>query len=326
MAKKTYTPEEYQAKLDKKAEKRKRFYAVFFKVFALALGCAMVYTSTVIAYKKVGTGSEATETPAGVTSTTEEEVDIDWGDDGSSDSADADDGSGSGEEAGNNGSGEGSGEGSGSANTDSSDKGLTTPKAQYDYFVKSFNNVKTKAKSVNNYWKKGSNYQSIVDAGGNALIESAGRGLMSSLLKEEEPTDAVYSGDDIKTYFPPAGATCNLKTSDIKAISCKEEGDYYIISITLKNEVDPTAGSGVGSVGSIITRQSIEEPIANVPILNSLEPSCAYENVKCEAKIEKATGNMVDYYVDLPLILTMSSSSKDYRIGLKFEERWSVEY
>ena len=72
----------------------------------------------------------------------------------------------------------------------------------------------------------------------------------------------------------------------------------------------------------MLTKESIQDPIKDVPIINSLEPNCDYHATTAEAKIEKSTGNLVEYYFDLPMYLFMG----DYSVGLGFEEWWTVAY
>ncbi|MGN0569228.1 MAG: hypothetical protein ACI4N4_01835 [Candidatus Fimenecus sp.] len=312
MAKKTYTPEEYKAKIEKKKAKHKNFFDTLIKSTALFVGCALVFSATVIAQKRLD--NTAVAAPVGTTSGEKEsEKAMNFGtpDNGSSTDTPA-----NGDNAGNN---EGS-QGSESNSPDAQSSPVATPKAQYEYFMKSFTNVKKTAKSATVYKKEGSNYQGIAEAGAFSSVLS---GLMNSLLKSEEPNE-TYTGDDIMANFPPSGTTCDLKTSNIKSIQCKEEGDYYIITITCVKETNPTAGKGVGAIGSIITRQQIMDPISGIPGLKNLDPTCSYENVNCEAKIEKATGNMVHYYIDLPLIL--SFEKQGFRVGLEFKEWWNIEY
>ena len=109
--------------------------------------------------------------------------------------------------------------------------------------------------------------------------------------------------------------------SDIKVL-LKEEGDYYIITVVVKGAVNPNAGEKVGAVASVLTKQSIQDPIKDVPVINSIEPKCDYKDTTAIAKIEKSTGNLVEYYFDLPMILFMDS----YEIGLGFEEWWTAAY
>lgn len=315
MAKKTITPEEYKAKLEKKAVKRGKFSDAFLKALALFLACATVYSTTAMANKKLAAAQGVSKSEDTALDIDADIEDIDWGDD-STDGSASSDSSTDGAETGDSSTSEGA----------TNENPLSTKSAQLNYFIASFTGVKKDATQVVLNKKKGSNYQGIVDAGGSSIIESAGKSLMSSLLKEEVPEENTFTGDAIMTNFPPAGVTCNLKKDDVKSFDFKEEGDYYVVTVVLLKEVNPKQGYGVGSIASILTKESIQDPIKDVPIINKLEPECAYENVSCTAKIEKSTGKMVEYYVDMPLILSMKSSSTTYRVGLEFEEWWTISY
>lgn len=308
MAKKIYTPSEYREKLEMKAKKRDSFYNCFTKTAAVLLGCAIVFSSTVIAYKRVntkapvyiqGTENMIDENTTMVTQSGESTTVTDGSNQTSSNAQTE----------------------SNSAQQSTENKPLATPLAQYEYFVKSFNNVKTNAKSVNNYRKKAVNYKDIAEAGAFSGVLSS---LMDRFLKEEVLEDAQYQGAEIKKFFPPAGETCHLEKKDVASVSCKEEGNYYIITIKAKNERNPKAGYGVGSIASIISREQIMDPIKNIPGLRNLDPTCDYENVSCVAKIEKSTGNMVDFMFDMPLILTFEK--QNFKIGLQFFEWWQINY
>lgn len=304
MAKKQLTPEQYKAKIEKKAEKRKKFATVFLKTIAVCVAIVIVYSATSVAFTRIGLATVLKNKT--FTVNTQQQ---------------------------NNNSGSSQNNGSDNqapANPDDSNTDnqggeaatvMTSKTMQFDLFVKAFSGVKTNAKSVTQVKKNAYNYNEHVDAGGNIVIESAGKGLMGSLLKAEE-TNVTYSGADIAANFPPSGATCGLTKDDIKSIDCKEEGNYYIITVVVKPAKNPKAGEKVGAVASILTKESIQEPIKDVPIINSLEPNCDYQATTAEAKIEKSTGNLVEYYFDLPMLLYMG----DYSVGLGFEEWWTVAY
>lgn len=310
MAKKQLTPEQYKAKAEKKAVKRKKFAGIFFKTAALCLAGAIAYSTTAMAFIKIDRatkaqvvvsdgGNSSSTTP---TSTPVQTPTVDWN------------------------------EGTASTDASSTDKDkadsekkeatvMTSTTMQFDLFTKALKGVKTNAKSVTQTKKNAYNYDEHVDAKGNVLVESAGRGLMSSLLKPED-TNLTYTGADIAANFPPAGATSGLTKDDVQSIECKEDGNFYIITVVVKGSVNPTAGQSVGAVASILTKESIQDPIKNIPVLNSLTPKCDYKATTAEAKIEKSTGNLVEYYFDLPMYLYMN----DYSIGLGFEEWWTVAY
>lgn len=304
MAKKQLTPEQYKAKIEKKAEKRKKFATVFLKTIAVCVAIVIVYSATSVAFTRIGLATVLKNKTFTVNTQQQNNNSGSSQNNGSNNQAPAipDD-----------------------SNTDNQGGEaatvMTSKTMQFDLFVKAFSGVKTNAKSVTQVKKNAYNYNEHVDAGGNIVIESAGKGLMGSLLKAEE-TNVTYSGADIAANFPPSGATCGLTKDDIKSIDCKEEGNYYIITVVVKPAKNPKAGEKVGAVASILTKESIQEPIKDVPIINSLEPNCDYQATTAEAKIEKSTGNLVEYYFDLPMYLYMG----DYSVGLGFEEWWTVAY
>ena len=299
MAKVQLTPEQYKAKLEKKVEKRKRFTKFFLGAIAICVAIAVVYSASTVAYTRIGLSTMIKKPVTNVnnqlpgqseeptTSPLEDPLEDPKEDQGEEQKVDV----------------------------------MTSKTMQFDLFVKAFNGVKTNAKSVTQLKKNAYNYDEHVNAGGNMIIESAGKALMGSLLKAEE-TNVTYSGADIAGNFPPSGATCGLTKDDIKSIDCKEEGDYYIITVVAKPAKNPKAGEKVGAIATILTKESIQEPIKDIPIINSLEPNCDYHATTGIAKIEKSSGNLVEYYFDLPMYLYMGN----YSVGLGFEEWWTVAY
>lgn len=304
MAKKQLTPEQYKAKTEKKAEKRKKFASIFFKAIAVCVAIVIVYSATSVAFTRIGLATVLKNKTFVVNSQSQ----------GNS--------FGSNQNVDNNNQTPAI---PGDSNTDNQGGEaatvMTSKTMQFDLFVKAFTGVKTNAKSATQVKKNAYNYDEHVDAGGNPIIEGAGKGLMGSLLKAEE-TNVTYTGADIAGNFPPSGATCGLTKDDVKSIDCKEEGDYYIITVVVKPAKNPKAGEKVGAVATILTKESIQEPIKDVPIINSLEPNCDYQATTAEAKIEKSTGNLVEYYFDLPMYLYMG----DFSVGLGFEEWWTIAY
>ena len=305
MAKKQLTPEQYKAKAEKKAEKRKKFASIFFKAIAVCVAIVIAYSATSVAFTRIGLATVVKNTTITVNAPAQNNNSNAYWNDGADDNQtpaipnDSNTGNQSGETA----------------------TVMTSKTMQFDLFVKAFKGVKTNAKSATQVKKNAYNYDEHVDAGGNPIIEAAGKGLMGSLLKAEE-TNVTYTGADIAGNFPPSGATCGLTKDDIKSIDCKEEGGYYIITVVVKPAKNPKAGEKVGAVASVLTKESIQDPIKDVPIINSLEPNCDYHATTAEAKIEKSTGNLVEYYFDLPMYLYMG----EFSVGLGFEEWWTIAY
>ena len=304
MAKKQLTPEQYKAKAEKKAEKRKKFASIFFKAIAVCVAIVIVYSATSVAFTRIGLATVLKNKTFVVNSQSQgnnfgsnQNVDNNTQTPAIPDDSNTDN------------------QGGETATV------MTSKTMQFDLFVKAFKGVKTNAKSATQVKKNAYNYDEHVDAGGNPIIEAAGKGLMGSLLKAEE-TNVTYTGADIAGNFPPSGATCGLTKDDIKSIDCKEEGGYYIITVVVKPAKNPKAGEKVGAVASVLTKESIQDPIKDVPIINSLEPNCDYHATTDKAKIEKSTGNLVEYYFDLPMYLYMG----EFSVGLGFEEWWTIAY
>ena len=318
MAKVQLTPEQYKEKSEKKAAKRKRFTSFFFGAVALCVAIVLAYSATSIAYTRIGYASMVRYPSTNVNNNnnnsvnTDNDSNVNWDDNSTNTDTPSTDSNDTPSADTNN-----------TPSTDSNTGAdvMSSKTMQFDLFVKAFNGVKTNAKSVTQLKKNAYNYDEHVNAGGNFIIESAGKALMGSLLKPEE-TNVTYSGADIAANFPPSGATCGLTKNDIKSIDCKEEGNYYVITVVVKGAVNPTAGKQVGAVATILTKESIQDPIKDVPIINSLEPKCDYKETTAIAKIEKSSGNLVEYYFDLPMYLFMG----DYSVGLGFEKWWTVAY
>ena len=290
MAKKPLTVEEYKAKVETKKAKREKFFNAFAKVVAFCLAIALVYSSTFWAYKKINSagtaGGQVTNEPATEAPTAP-------------------------------------------AGAWDKSEGVENWYGQMKLFVTAFTGVKNNAKEVTFIKEIGSNYNGIVEAG---ALSSIGKSLMDSLLKETEKNEVWTDSAAIMAGFPPENTTCNFDVDNpdhqaqIQEIIFKEEGDYYIITVKFNPETNPTQGYGVGSISGVITYESIKEPIKDIPVVNSLEPTCNYENVLGTAKIEKSTGNMVEYYMDMPLVLVMSGSGSEYKVGLRFEKWFTMKY
>ena len=308
MAKVQLTPEQYKAKTEKKVEKRKRFTKCFLGAIAICVAIAIAYSASTVAHTRIGLSTMVQKPATNVNAQTPSDTDsnVDWND---SNTPSTDDNTPS-ADSNNNGQ-----------QGDTAATVMTSKTMQFDLFVKALNGVKTNAKSATQLKKNAYNYDEHVDAGGNSIIEGIGKALMGSLLKEEE-TNVTYTGADIAANFPPSGATCGLTKDDVKSIECKEEGDYYVITVVVKGTKNPKAGEKVGAVATILTKESIEEPLKQYG-LTGLTFDCDYKETTAIAKIEKDSGNLVEYNFDLPLYLYVDGK---YSVGLGFEEWWTIAY
>lgn len=198
-----------------------------------------------------------------------------------------------------------------------------------ELYNKALNNAKASAKNVVRVKDGATNYKGIAEAGGLSDAASTLMGMFMVGSREEiqaknEPWE--------KEKLPPEGANAGLAESGIKSAECKEEGDYYILTITGNDEVNPQSGGpGVGSLCGVIQEQTITGSISAVPGLSLSNISIAYENVTTTAKIEKSTGNLVALTIDAPCILSLSAkllvvSIDNARVGIGVYTEYTIAY
>ncbi len=207
---------------------------------------------------------------------------------------------------------------------------LDTKEEQLAYFVNSFNVVKENAASATYVGSKVYNYNNYIYI--NPVIEamepSIRDELTSSFSDELDTSNSVtIYGEDIASSFPPAGGTCGLTMSDVSNISFTEDGDYYIVEISVKGKKNPARYESAGNVASIATKEDFEAEMTEED-LEMMSIDCDYQTAVAKAKIEKSTGNMVAYNVDYPMLMAMNVTGmgKVTEVGMGLYEEWTVAY
>lgn len=218
------------------------------------------------------------------------------------------------------------------------DNPLDTKVEQLAYFVKSFNGVKENAITATNVNTKVYNYNDYVyihpvvkaayelkaEEGAPSLEEQ----LTASFSDELIPVNKTYEGKEaIASAFPPVGGTCNLTTNDISGISFTESGEYYVVEVKVKGKFNPTRYESVGNVASVVLKENFEAEMSPEN-LEKMSIDCDYKEAVATAKIEKSTGNMVEYSVDYPMIMVMNMTGigNAVSIGMGFYEDWTITY
>ena len=202
---------------------------------------------------------------------------------------------------------------------------------QFKMFVDSFNGVKENASSVTLVTVNV--YESEPYSGPNEFKEDYEAMLQESV--GEQVVNQTYTGADIETSFPPVGATCNLTYADVKDFKVTETENYYEISFKVKGETNPTRGKGVGAVATIVTKEELESSMKNEidPNMSDedfrkiMKVKSRYNDVTVKATIDKATGNMIEYYVDTPYVMEMNMAEiLKMNIGIGTAEKWKIAY
>lgn len=220
---------------------------------------------------------------------------------------------------------------------DAEDKPLDTKEEQLAYFINSFNGVKENASAATLEYNKVYNYNDyvyinpILEGMYNATLEPGAPSMKEELVAgfsdELIEVNKTYTGEELATAFPPAAGTCNLKMSDVSNISFTESGEYYIVEMTVKGKMNPSRYESIGNVATIVTKEDFEAEMSPED-LEKMSTDCNYQDAVVKAKIEKTTGNMVEYSVDYPMIMIMNITGlgKAVEIGMGFYEEWAIAY
>ena len=325
MAKKVLTPEEVQAKMEKKSAKRKIFFGTFTKALAFFLAIAMAYSLATIAFTPV-TAPAGTAVQGGQQSGGES---TDGGDDmfDSGESSTPSDGgesstpSDGGESSAPSGSGESSApSGSGENSTPSGNQQSSQP-SKADV-AKALNDATSKAAKASYHWSRVAEYTKDI-----ALNPSWATGMVDGIIKavdENASLNSVVGGfldigskeADIVKGAAPEGMKEKylLKATSITAddiASYRVEGNKYMIQI--KNTQNPQSGSALDhATNDYITVKEVNDSIASVTTAISVKDSSQlnYSSIAIVATIEdgKLTNMKVSYNFSATLDLSIGAS------------------
>ncbi len=192
------------------------------------------------------------------------------------------------------------------------------------------NNAKSKSSSIIRVKDGAINYNGIVKAGN---LSSVGETLMGMFMVGSEadiqPTNEPWTAEKL----PPENAQAGLQESGVAKADCNEDGDFYVLTITGKNETNPKSGGpGVGSLCGVIEESTITGSISSVPGLELNNISIAYENVTVVAKVDKSTGNLVNLQINAPCILSLDAkvpllgSIDGAQVGIQVITEYSIAY
>ncbi len=205
---------------------------------------------------------------------------------------------------------------------------------QLKIFVDSFNNVKKSAKSATRASTQTYNYDNYFKA--DATFEelyklvSDGADIKEDFLSEfdNEPSKPqTFLNEDIAKNFPPVGGACALKVTDVSDFVFSETNEYYTVSFKVKGKKNPSRYEGVGNVASIVTKEDLEKELIGEEGLAGINVDCDYKYALVKAKIDKSTGNMLEYSVDTTVIISIKMGEMGMEYGMGFVETWEkIEY
>ena len=191
-------------------------------------------------------------------------------------------------------------------------------------FNESANKIKTDAtKVVKNYEKRITNRDKTVIP---AAVEGMAEDMLSSLMKDDEKPSVYATREDIVNNYlvPEQNYVSKLQAKDVAKATIKDTGSTYEIYLKLKNQTNPTAGVGVGSVCDVIEAHEVAE---DAPFVDKFTTD--YYNCEVKATIDKATGKVVHTTYRTPLVLNITVSmfgKHDISAGFTFEKDYDITY
>lgn len=192
------------------------------------------------------------------------------------------------------------------------------------YFNTSVNKVKPIAKKVvKNYEKRTVNEDKVVFPAG---LESAAEKMMASFMKDDNDPIVYETREDITNEFivPNQYYSSRLKSEWVKSATLTDKGEQYIVYIKLRDQENPTAGNGIGSVCDVIEVAEVAEKASFVERFTA-----DYYNCEITATIDKASGNVVHIRYITPVALEMTVNmfgTHDASVGFTFEKDYTITY
>ena len=210
-----------------------------------------------------------------------------------------------------------------SVETENQDDAFKTPEEMVEYFNNCANKVKTDATEVVKNFEK----RQVGDLVVPDLLQSLAETLLKENMKDDTDPIVYSTKEDIRENFlvPSQDYVSCLKAEYAETISYKDNGNEYEFYIKLKDEKDPRAGSGVGSICDVIETHEVAEKAPSI----LQEFSTNYYNCEVTATIDKATGRVTHIVYSTPLTLNVVVSmlgTHTASVGFTFIKDYTITY
>ncbi|MBQ8783040.1 MAG: hypothetical protein IJZ57_04635 [Clostridia bacterium] len=207
---------------------------------------------------------------------------------------------------------------------DAENYAMTSVAEIVSYFNTSVNKIKPTAKKVVKNYEKRTFHEDKTDI--PDAIESVAEGMVSSMMGDDTEPIVFATKEEIEANFivPEQSYSSKLESSWVKSASCKDNEKEYVVSISLKDHKNPTAGNGVGAVCDVIETHEVANKVSFVEEFSTL-----YYNCEIVATIDKATGNVVHINYKTPLLLNMTVNLLGTHSGViafTFEKDYTITY
>ncbi len=207
-----------------------------------------------------------------------------------------------------------------SSSTNSTAKKPETVAQIVEYFNTNGNRVKTEAtKVVKNYEDR-----EVGEIVASATLKTLAGGIMESAFKDDtEPTVYATREEIVENFQVPKQSYVSVLTAnDVAEANCVDNGNQYVITIRVKDEINPVTGKGVGAAFDIIEASEFKEKAPSF----IKDFSTEYKNCVVKAVFDKTTNRMVSANYMVRLTLRVSTNNEDGSVGLSFEKDYTITY
>ncbi len=193
-----------------------------------------------------------------------------------------------------------------------------------ELFNKSANRIKPEASKITKNFER-----RIVDKDKLVVpksLQSAADSLLDTFMKDDTDPIVYATREEINAeYLVPGQSYVSKLTADaVKSATCTDKGDTYEINIKLKDEKNPTAGKGVGSVCDVIEAGEVADKASFVE-----DFSTSYYSCEVTVTVDKASGKVIHAVYKTPLVLKVVVNmfgTHNGEVGLTFIKDYTITY
>ncbi len=189
------------------------------------------------------------------------------------------------------------------------------------YFNKNANRVKTEAKKVvKNYEDR---EVGNIDAPPALMWVTKVVDIEKIMADDTEPMEFTTREEIVENFQVPKQSYVSCVTvNDVESASCKEEGNYYIITIKVKDQKNPVVGKGTGAMFDVVEAEEVAAKAEGLVEDFSTE----YYDCVVVAKFEKSTNRMVHANYMTPMKLNVTIGKSNASMEMSFEKDYTITY
>ena len=189
------------------------------------------------------------------------------------------------------------------------------------YFNTNANRVKTEAKKVvKNYEDR---EVGEIDAPPALMYLTKIIDIEKIMADDTEPMEFATREEIVENFQVPKQSYVSCATvNDVELASCKEEGNYYIITIKLKDQKNPVVGKGIGAMFDVVEAEEVEAKAEGIVDDFTTE----YYDCVVVAKFEKSTNRMVHANYMTPMKLNVVIGKSEASMEMSFEKDYTITY